>query len=393
MVSRIRIGLVLQGDANWVGGVEYGKNLLKALYALPPDEQATFEVVPLTWKGVAAELYEDMPARFHQELQVGLVEEPRWRQFCRARLPRWFDTKRTLATSARDQGLTFMYPYIRRPGDPGRPRVASFIPDFQYRYLQRFYSDEQLRHLEERSVQSIERADGVFLISENARRDFARFYPTHVPKAHVLTFRTGAPAAWFEPDPAAVVHAYGLLQRYFIVCNQFWQHKNHRAIFAALEILGRRGVRPFVVCTGNLVDFRRENVADWVDGMLQEFGVRDQVRVLGLIPRLEQIQLVRGALAVIQPSLFEGWSTGVEDARALGKRIALSNLDVHREQDPPQARFFDPQSPEALAEILSEWWQTLPPGPDREMEALARMRGERELVDYGRRFLKLARAA
>jgi glycosyltransferase involved in cell wall biosynthesis len=100
---------------------------------------------------------------------------------------------------------------------------------------------------------------------------------------------------------------------------------------------------------------------------------------------------MRRALAIVQPSLFEGWSTVVEDARALGRPCLLSDLAVHREQDPPGARFFDPRSPEALAELLAEVWEKWPAGPDFEEERYAHARALVRLDRVGLRFLEIAR--
>jgi hypothetical protein len=73
----------------------------------------------------------------------------------------------------------------------------------------------------------------------------------------------------------------------------------------------------------------------------------------GLIERKEQIQLLRRCVAVVQPSLFEGWSTIIEDARIFGKR---TDVDIPQEQNPERSvlsrRLDDPWSP------LDEIWKT-----------------------------------
>jgi len=46
------------------------------------------------------------------------------------------------------------------------------------------------------------------------------------------------------------------------------------------------------------------------------------------------------ALAIINSPLFEGWSTTVEKAKAIGKSVVLSDIPVLREQNPGQARYF-----------------------------------------------------
>ena len=35
---------------------------------------------------------------------------------------------------------------------------------------------------------------------------------------------------------------------------------------------------------------------------------------------MDQLRLMKESLGVIQPSLFEGWSTVIEDAKALNKK-------------------------------------------------------------------------
>jgi glycosyltransferase involved in cell wall biosynthesis len=51
---------------------------------------------------------------------------------------------------------------------------------------------------------------------------------------------------------------------------------------------------------------------------------------------------MKNAQAVIQPSLFEGWSTVVEDAKALNQTLIVSNIAVHKEQLRDKGYFFAP---------------------------------------------------
>ena len=86
-----------------------------------------------------------------------------------------------------------------------------------------------------------------------------------------------------------------------------------------------------------------------------------QVYLLGLIPRNDQIGIFRKAAAVIQPSCFEGWATVVEDSRAIGNPIFISDIPVHREQA-PQSNLFSPLSDSILADLLYNHWPSLLPG-------------------------------
>ncbi len=79
------------------------------------------------------------------------------------------------------------------------------------------------------------------------------------------------------------------------------------------------------------------------------------MRFLGFLPRADQLALMAGAVAVVQPSLCEGWSTVVEDAKALGRHVIASDIAVHREQLATGADFFAPDDAEALAGLLNRY--------------------------------------
>jgi glycosyltransferase involved in cell wall biosynthesis len=103
---------------------------------------------------------------------------------------------------------------------------------------------------------------------------------------------------------------------------------------------------------------------------IEKLELQKQFIILGVIPRIDQIQLMRRCLAVIQPSLFEGWSSVIEDARSLGKPVIASDFPVHIEQNAPNSYFFECGNAEALAELISTA-ATLEIGANSQLEALA----------------------
>ena len=62
---------------------------------------------------------------------------------------------------------------------------------------------------------------------------------------------------------------------------------------------------------------------------------------------------MKHSVGVINPSLFEGWSTTVEETKSLGLNMVLSDIPVHREQNPDRGVFFDPRKPASLADALA----------------------------------------
>lgn len=394
MTRKLCIGVILQGSASWVGGAEYSRNLIKALYRLPGNLQDSFELRILAADEIDQSLYADMPPRFWSELHTNLSNTtvPLWMRLRRRlRLGR-FPGGSALVRHAHRLGARVLFPLNRPASDHGQMPAAAWVPDFQHCVMPEYFRDDE-RRLRDQEFEDIARhAQAVIVSSQAGTRDLERFYPSAADKTHVLRFCTVAEDAWFAADPLITARQYGLPERFFIVCNQFWRHKNHRAVFAALGILKRRGITPTLVCTGKPEDHRRPGVADEIMRLIENEDIGAQVRLLGLVPRVDQVQLIRQSLALVQPSLFEGWSTVVEDCRALGKKLALSEIEVHREQNPANAVYFSPRNAEQLADILADWWRSLPAGTAAMHEGAA-LEANRTLVrSYGERFLKLARA-
>ena len=100
---------------------------------------------------------------------------------------------------------------------------------------------------------------------------------------------------------------------------------------------------------------------------------------------------MRQAICVLNPSLFEGFGLTVDEAKSIGKRVLVSDIPAHREQDPPSAIFFDPYSYEDLAERLTAIWRATPPGPDIELERDARESIRNRLRAFADSFISIVR--
>jgi glycosyltransferase involved in cell wall biosynthesis len=162
---------------------------------------------------------------------------------------------------------------------------------------------------------------------------------------------------------------------YFIVCNQFWVHKDHATAFRAFAAFAssssRRDWR--LVCTGLTDDYRAPRHFTELKELVADLGIADRVVFTGFIDRARQQSLLLGAAALLQPTLFEGGPGGgaASDAVALGVPCVLSDIDVNRELLDPLATFFsvgDPVSLTARMEAIAQQ----PPERPNVFELLAR---------------------
>jgi glycosyltransferase involved in cell wall biosynthesis len=403
----LKIGLTNIGSDQWIGGIYYISNLVRALRSLPTHEQPEI-LLRITsgreenqYQGIAdlVHLFRDYSWENSASLCSGLMNPVKAnlrRLYARAasdsRIKVYIQTKVDdgLYRKLRARDVSLLFPCPRAMSEEFRLPWLPWVWDLQHKHYPEFFSKKQRRSRDHVFLRVAESAKLIVTSSEDALSDFDHFFPGYHEKFRVLHFRAFPAFEWFESDAAKTRAEYDLPPCYLVLPNQFWVHKNHKVVFEATKILADRSVNVHVVCTGNTVDYREPEHFPRLTTYVKDNDIQSRIHILGLLPRLDQIQIVRGSVAVIQPSLFEGWSTVVEDARALGKHAFLSDIPVHREQNLPGAIYFDPHDPEALADGIAEAWGSLAPGPSAVDERKALARQQELVVEYGRDFMKIA---
>lgn len=85
-----------------------------------------------------------------------------------------------------------------------------------------------------------ERADLVLLSSHTAQGHFAAFAPDLVEKTRVVPFPSLLAFESLAGDPIRTRRKYHLPDRFVLVANQFWVHKNHELVVEGLAGFGAR---------------------------------------------------------------------------------------------------------------------------------------------------------
>jgi len=402
----LKVGLQVIGADEWIGGVYYIHNLVRALRSLPGDEEPG--IVLAFQSGTERKHYEEIeplvellpygssrivplvPSLSHRVKQLLNRNEFILSLAVSARRFVGGNRYRALEQALTNAHVSLLFPCTDSMGTRFRLPWLAWAWDFQHKHYPEFFSKYECRQRDRAFARLATDARLIVTSSNSALADFDRFFPGQHHKLRVLHFRTVPMPVWYEGNVLESWRKFDLPARYLMLPNQFWVHKNHRVVFEAVKLLLERGLDINLVCTGGTADYRNPGHFEQLCDYIKTHDLRNRIRILGLIPRYDQIQVMRGATAVVQPSLFEGWSTVVEDARTLGKRQFLSDIQVHREQDPPNAAYFNPANAEALATVVAAAWDTLLPGPclSDEQAALA---AQNELVTaYGRSFLRIA---
>ncbi len=384
----LRIGVFGIAGADWIAGGQHLVNLIAAIKAADPRAAETFLVNPDS--GLLANLDE-----------LGLAPD----RVIRYALPR-HRTPRSVLHSLARRALAVDPTANRLLADAGvrvafgyalsyrlrRVKTVSWIPDLQHLRLPDHFSADERERRSAAYRRCLAVSDRVVVTSATVRDDLAQLAPTHAARCVVLHPASAFPAAAYQAEPREVVAAYRLPEKFFYLPNHFWTHKNHTTVLDAVRILRSRGERVVVVMTGMAADVRSPLYASEFFRKIAESGLREQLLYLGVVPRSDVPLLMRQSLAVLNPSLFEGWGYSVSEATALGKRVIVSDIPVHREQEPPDATYTPPLDAEALAGRLLAAWRDLAPGQGRMAAEQAGEEAARRLAEYGQNLLALLRA-
>jgi len=349
----IRVGFVFNfKDNNWLGGISYYRNLIGAIYANP---ERIVEPVIITGYDSDNIFPQGMPA-----VQVikdhSLDSKPPFavlRIILKRLLRRDIFLEKHLSHLVKIHDISVLSHF----GSLGRrspiPTIG-WIPDFQHRYLPGFFTRSEISGRDKIFRILCAECTRVIFSSNTAKNDAEKIYPEYKEKYRVLHFVTAAMDLSQLPDFSLLQEKYQLKSPYFVVPNQFWAHKNHTVILAALKRLKQKDDSIMVIATGNTTDYRHPDFFTGIQKTIREYGISENFIVAGIVPYAELLQLMIHSAAVINPSLFEGWSTTVEEAKALDLKIILSDIPVHREQNPDRSIFFNARDPEQLAIILLE---------------------------------------
>lgn len=358
------MGLAL--GVSWLGSVNYYRNLLNAIFTLP-DRQ----IEPVLLLGARGDIsilaglppVEVIQSKWLDPLTPRWAVRKVWQQVfaCDPFLERFLRSHRIDVLSHSD--------FLGR--DAALPAIC-WIVDFQHRQLPQFFTRPERFYRDRDFKMQCRHATRILLSSHDAQRTLATFEPSCVEKSRVLQFVAQPHIGGETTELPTLNERYAFESRYFHVPNQFWAHKNHRLILDALALLKGRGEPVLVIATGATEDYRQPRYFEQLMAHADALGVLDSFRTLGVIPYNDLVGLMVNAVALINPSRAEGWSTSVEEAKSLGKRIILSDIPVHREQAPPDGVYVDPDDATSLADAMWLVWTTFEPAVDRQRAARAR---------------------
>lgn len=345
MIKVAFIGVV---SKEWMGGLNYFKNLLYALSTLEEKELEIFVFV-------GKKTDEDIKAMFRKYATVienSMFDRKSIKWFLAKVEKKLFKTDFLILQLLQKHGIQILsHSSMTKLKNI---KTINWIPDFQHIHLPNMFSEKEIINLDNSFNNLIQNSSKIVVSSQDALNDLKTFTPKYKEKAAVLEFVSQPYLKYFDlakNNEKSLRMKYNLIGDFFYLPNQFWKHKNHMMVFEAVNNLLKEGNKICMVCTGHLEDYRNKEYINKIKLFIKNNNLYNNIRLLGLIDYEEVFCLIKFSKAVINPSLFEGWSSTVEECKSVGKNMILSDLNVHIEQY-PTATFFERNNLESLKSTL-----------------------------------------
>jgi glycosyltransferase involved in cell wall biosynthesis len=343
--QRKKIGILYHFSPKWMGGVIYILNVVKVLSFLKDEDMPEIFL-----------FYNPNLQRFVDELDYPYLHKivrpypSVYKNFIKSFLTQ----KNTFVEGLiKEYQLNTIFPLHDYPVKTRlNCKLISWYADLQQEHYPQFFSYFKRLERSLRIKFILKNTKDLMVSSYDVKSDFYRFFkiPNHV-KFHVYHF-----VSIVDKFPTytkeEIQKQYDLPSSYFLISNQFHKHKNHKVVFQALSHLMAQGKIVNLVLTGKLPEDSKSEYINELKAILKQNELEKQVTFLGVLPRDMQLSIMRHADAIVQPSLFEGWSTVIEDAISLQKPVICSNLSVNVEQLKEKGTYFSSHNYKELSEIL-----------------------------------------
>ncbi len=278
----MRVAFTLIGGAGWTGGINYLENLLSAL-----SEQAECNITPILFAGT------DADTKVLDRLSPYLGEPPIlsavWNNNKQMRIMRLlcgFGLQRDYFAESefKKAKIDVVFQHAAWYGCLFDIPTLAWIADFQHRRLPNMFSKTNFywRDIGYRVLSYC--ATRLMVSSQDAKKDCEFYYPKSIGKVVAVPFavRMGNNVSLAELED--IRNLYQLPKKFYFLPNQFWRHKNHINVMEALKLIKESGSDLVIIASGNPVDGRNPEHPKQVFNLVEEYGLEDHFKFLGMIP-------------------------------------------------------------------------------------------------------------
>jgi glycosyltransferase involved in cell wall biosynthesis len=365
-VKKYNVGILTNQFINWGGGIDFIRLILNGINAI--NETGTSEIkihifVPnqvgyyINIKNILKTIFNTF---FEKKLQLQSVIKRKllidtFKSINENIEVCYYNGQESdLAKMAIKHDIDFLLPAFY-PLSTNFPKAwAGYIYDFQHKYYPEFFTEEDIKSRDSQFLSSLNQAKTIIVNAKAVKNDIEKFIGKKNAIVITLPFCPVLDLDFFKLENN--IEKYNLPKKYFMISNQFWKHKDHITAFKALRIFLDKSENQDIclVCTGKTHDNRFLDYFDSLQKLISTLNLGNKIFILGYIPKLDQLQILKNCIALIQPTLFEGGPGGgaVYESVVYGIPSIVSDIPVNIEIEDETVTFFKTGSSEDLAEKM-----------------------------------------
>jgi glycosyltransferase involved in cell wall biosynthesis len=189
-----------------------------------------------------------------------------------------------------------------------------------------------------RSVRN--RSLGVVTVSQFSKTEIERFLK--IPNEHIRIISEGAPVlpVVSDSDILTTFEKFNIGDRpFFFYISNLRPRKNIANLLSAWKIFSEHYPEYILVIAGKKYNYRSDD---------------PNINFLGPISDIEKVSLYKKTVALVFPSLYEGFGLPILEAQRLGVPVLSSNTSSLPEVAGASALFFNPHNPNSIADAMKK---------------------------------------
>lgn len=222
-------------------------------------------------------------------------------------------------------------------------RSIGWIADLQHRVLTKFFNNKYFSIREDYVIKEIKNSDKIFVSSHQVKKEFKKYYnlsKTIIP----LKVPSNKKNISFKKS-----------KNFILFPAQFWEHKNHKFLIKASEIIKRKKLDIRFYLCGKVENYKNNTYFNEINDSIKNKKLEKIIINLGEVSKQKLEELQNSCIAFMNPSFYEGWSTINEEARSKLKHIFLSKIPGHIEQNNYGSIYININSPDDCVEKIKNF--------------------------------------
>ncbi len=229
--------------------------------------------------------------------------------------------------------------------------VIITMHDIQHIHFPEFFPPRERIAKEIYFMHTLHDADHIIVSYKHVKDDLPKYYD--IPETKISTCMVPINDDWIKGKKIMewqmLQQKYGIQPDYLLTPAATWEHKNHKSLLHALEILKRKGIKLPLVCTGKKTDYYST-----LHELVKELDLEEQVYFLDLVPENDLYNLYKYSRLTVIPTLYEAGSGPLIEAMRYQIPVICSNVTSLPDTIGDTRFVFDPQSPEGIADKIEQ---------------------------------------